>query len=609
MNIAKIIEIKDTEQKKLNSLISGIKNSWDSQDILNSFLDTLWLTSNEETRFLAYSRIVNFKGEPLLEYLEKQKLNNIAELEEKAYLWTKNYHFEIYERMLEKIQSENIISDFYFEVLKQTHLTGEAFCEFHIAWNHHLLHTINPHLEEKLWENPENIIFFLRENDLLDKWHGWLEADRSYSVVCEENWKYTVKTYSEAFPKETQWIIASLKNFQDALEKLEDPEYNRKKEYIDYLESIIQAFSETNRHELVKRWSIVDEKWMAIDTPFQIVHPIEYYEDKYRKAVSPEWDIRIDDTKTLDSTILADVKSMYEAHYDDLWRDTYKASYEFSLDSLNRTQLHICNTLLSYGSRMTNMYSAQVIPNDAIITAKCGKKIFALPAFILESHKNAPVMKLSYDFFDQEVLQNYKNCIFWDAQKYYKIYDIQTIGHEFGHTLWLDTDTEMLMNKKSWAFKDIEEFKATSWGLVSFFHHEDESLREDILTTHIMRCIGLIRYKKVTDVVPYYAESLIHLDMLFDTWIITYQNNKLSIDYSLETYNKYKELYLQTYKKLALTYLNQQDAGDHFLFDYAIKEWKSYNAKNPELKKILDTYYTMYQEIWNQIYAENLSQI
>jgi hypothetical protein len=101
------------------------------------------------------------------------------------------------------------------------------------------------------------------------------------------------------------------------LSRLDDPDYNRKQEYIDYFQSIIDAFSETNRHELVTKWSIVDEKWMAVDTPFQIVHPIEYYEDKYRKAVSPEWDIRIDDSLTLKSEILSDVKHMYETLYDE----------------------------------------------------------------------------------------------------------------------------------------------------------------------------------------------------------------------------------------------------------------------------------------------------
>lgn len=619
MNLKRIIEIKDEQQKHLHDLIQGIKVksiSWDihkdihekSKKVLENFLDTLELPKNEETRFIAYSRIVNFHWEALLEYLEKHSYSNLNELEKKAYIWTKQYHFEIYEKMIQTIESENIISNFYLEVLKHTHNTGAAFCDFHLAWNEHLLHVINPHLEEKIGNNAEDIIQFLRKNNLLDTWHGWHEADRSYSLVYENDWNYTVKTYAQAFPDETQKIIESLRNFQVSLKKLEDPDYNRKQEYIDYLEAIIIAFSETNRHNLVNKWSKVDEKWMAIDTPFQIVHPIEYYEDKYRKAVSPEWDIRIDDTLTMKSNILKDVKKMYEYMYDDMGREKFAASYAFSLDSLNRTQLHICSTYLSYGSRLTNMYSAQVIPNDAVVTAQYGKKIFALPGFILESRKNAPLMQLSYDFFDISVLHNYKTLILWNSQKYYKIYDIETIGHEFGHTLWLDIDTEMLMNKKTWAFKDIEEFKATSGGLVTYFLHEDMQLREDILTTHIMRCIGLIRYKKVIDVIPYYAESLIHLDMLFKTGVIYYENEKLSIDYSMEAYLKYKEMYLKTYKKLALCYLNQQDAWD-FLFNYAIREWKSYNAKNPDLRNILDAYYKMYEEIWNQVYAENINQI
>ena len=104
---------------------------------------------------------------------------------------------------------------------------------------------------------------------------------------------------------------------------------------------------------------------------------------------------------------------------------------------------------MSYGSRMTSLYSAQVIPNDPVITEKCGKKIFAVPGFILTAQKNNPVMKLNYDFFDKKVLENYRDFLLEDPQKYYRVYDIETIGHEFGHTLWLDTDTETKMNKKS----------------------------------------------------------------------------------------------------------------------------------------------------------------
>jgi hypothetical protein len=164
------------------------------------------------------------------------------------------------------------------------------------------------------------------------------------------------------------------------------------------------------------------------------------------------------------------------------------------------------------------------------------------------------------------------------------------------------------MNKKSWAYKDIEEFKATSGWLISFFLNEQPKLIQDILTTHIMRCIWMMKYRKVDDVVPYYAECLIHLDTLFTSWIITFNNSKLSIDYSSDTYEKYKALYMITYEKLIDCYLNKRDAWE-FLWDYAIFEGKYYVAKNPELKAILDHYYSQYEKIGNEVYLENISEI
>ena len=608
MNLTRIIEIKDLQQDQVNTLIKGVKNVWAEYDILVDFVSKLGLKNTEEMRFFAYNKLVNFKWEPLSEYLEKNNIANKIEIEDAAYTLTQEYHFAIYESFLKQIEDENLASEFYLEVLKQTHQVWASFCSFHLVWNHHILNVINPSLEKKLWDNTENIISYLRKNSLLDLGHFNEEADRSYSVLVQTWDSYERKAYVDAFPKEIGAIIDWLSDFIEALQKLEDPDYNRKQEYIDYLQSIINAFSETNCDQLVAKWATVDEKWMAVDTPFQIVHPIEYYEDKYRKAVSPEWDIRIDDTVTMKSHALHDIDNMYEHFFDTFWRDRYKPSYEFSLDTLKRTSLHICSTVMSYGSRMTGMYSAQVIPNDPIITEKCGKKIFAVPSFILTAQKNNPVMKLTHDFFDKKVLENYRDFLYGPAENYYKIYDIETIGHEFGHTLWLDTDTETTMNKKSGAYKDIEEFKATSGWLVSFFLNEQPELVEDILTTHIMRCIWMMKYRKVDDVVPYYAECLIHLDTLYNSGVITFDNSKLSINYSSSVYEKYKKLYITTYQKLIDWYLNKRDAWE-FLWDYAIFEGKYYNAKNTELKAILDHYYSQYEKMWNEIHLENISEI
>jgi hypothetical protein len=87
---------------------------------------------------------------------------------------------------------------------------------------------------------------------------------------------------------------------------------------------------------------------MKIDTPFQIGHPLEFYEDLYRKAVAPEWDIRIVDTSVLDSVVESDMKDMYETLYDDIGRCKYKASYNYSKENMNRVQLYISTPVLYF---------------------------------------------------------------------------------------------------------------------------------------------------------------------------------------------------------------------------------------------------------------------
>jgi hypothetical protein len=69
---------------------------------------------------------------------------------------------------------------------------------------------------------------------------------------------------------------------------------------------------EDNKDNLINKWAKVDEKWMDITTPFQITHPLEFYEDKFRKAVAPEWDLRIKTDFISNSTVLTDIIKMHE---------------------------------------------------------------------------------------------------------------------------------------------------------------------------------------------------------------------------------------------------------------------------------------------------------
>jgi hypothetical protein len=91
-----------------------------------------------------------------------------------------------------------------------------------------------------------------------------------------------------------------------------DNVYGQRDAYIIYLNALIDGFSEKSTDLLVEKWAQVDVAWMAIQSPFQIGHPLEYYEDPYRKAVSPEWDLRLSNPNLFHSTIRNDMVSVFE---------------------------------------------------------------------------------------------------------------------------------------------------------------------------------------------------------------------------------------------------------------------------------------------------------
>ena len=184
---------------------------------------------------------------------------------------------------------------------------------------------------------------------------------------------------------------------------------------------------------------------MEIDTPVQPGHFMEYYEDKYRRAVAIEFDMRLSDPSLLQSTVSADIENMYEGMYDEIGRENFPESYEYSKNNQKQVGLYIGAPVLQYGAFLCGCYSAQVVPNDDEVSKVHGKKIFAFPKFVLESQRSAPKMKLDSEIISQDILKKYYDFLNGKPEDYYTIYDIETIGHEFGHTLWLTPGCEVLM--------------------------------------------------------------------------------------------------------------------------------------------------------------------
>jgi hypothetical protein len=296
--------------------------------------------------------------------------------------------------------------------------------------------------------------------------------------------------------------------------------------------------------------------------------------------------------------------NMFNGFYDNIWIDSFKKSYDLTLWNLEKIQLYISSPVFYYWTFLTWLYSAQVVPNDEIVSQKYGKKIFAFPEFVLKSKREEPFMRLQREVIEKRILHKYRKFLFWEDKNFYKVYDIETIWHEIWHMLWWDIDTELTMNKKTWVYKNIEEFKATTWWLVSYFLSWKDTLRDNLIIDHIIRCIWLLKYRNEVDVIPYYSESLLHLDILFKSRVIYIKKDKIYMYLNDTNYKNLKENYIEVYTKLIYIYLNKLDAWE-FLFNYLDKhnDWY-YIPKNQELANFVEYYYELYKQIWNEVDKE-----
>ena len=612
MNTKKIIEI---HQK----VFSQLKNIWEISDkwnkynlILDNFLDELNIKCTPENRFIAYSRISDFRVEPLDLYLDEMsnkidknnKLNNIKipnKLKDKrlvlnkAYNYTKKIYENLYETFLDEIEQEKVLDDFELTLFLWTFNVWKSFNNFAPIWENTIFKQ-NEILDKKFDNNSEKIMDFLNNKDLLELDEFWNCTDRSYSVL--KGWK--IMSYIEAFPNEIKSIIISLEDFIEDLDKFK---WKQKDNYTNYLISIKNAFSQKEINKLLSNWKEVDEAWMKIKWPIQITHPLEFYEDKYRKATAPEWDLRILDTETLDSKVKNNIESMYEIIYDKTWREKYSESYNFSKQNFNRVGLYISEPIMYFWANLNWISSAQVVPNDEDVSEKFWKKIFAYPKMVLDSKRRAPLMKLTKEILDESILTQYLKILEND-NLYFDVYDIETIGHEFWHTLWLTKNSEALMNKKTWNFKNIEEFKATAGWLCSYFYSNKKDncdFDKDILIMHLARCIWLLKYREVVEILSYYNESLIHLDIMFESNIFEIKNNKIILNFNEQNWENLKNNYIKHYEYLINIYLEKIDSGE-FLYNYVIKDKKwNYVSKNKTLQDFQNYYYDLYKKIWNEV--------
>jgi len=608
-DIQKIYDFISSQKDEINRLYEYLENKQDDKlEIIQKFATTLNLTLNDDLKLALLTRLVNLRDDSFVQVLKKTHYddNQIIELQEQAYQFVKEFWLDIQQQRLDFITKNNLLTPFYQEVFKGVYGVGIAMSQWQSSWTKLIINGVNKELLAKFDDNDEKVMEFLEKNNLFDKGHDGLIADRSYSMLIKEDGDYKSVAYRTAFKKEVTTVIDALEEFVDNLMELEDEVYNQKWEYIQYLQTIITALSEKRVDMLVSKWADVDTAWMKITTPIQIGHPLEYYEDHFRKAVALEWDIRLINPSIQNNNQRVEkIKVMFGELFETIQQNTNEKNiYDFSLKSLDKVQLYLGRPALFFAAEFNGLFSAQVVPNDEIVSAKEGKKIFAFSDEILQGQRAKPFLKLSVEIFGQPFLTKERKFLFQEDIKWHQVYDITTLGHEFGHILWCDDETETVMNK-SGNFKNIEEFKATTGGLVSFFMDkvsDEKVLEEFVIADTIKRAIGLIGWMEVDEVQPYYCEGLIHLYGLFETKTLAWNetDSKLTINLDKTTLENLKQWYINTYKKLALHYLSKKDAT-LFLKEYAIKKEKYFTSIDSTIDNFVQYYFNRYKEIGQEL--------
>lgn len=566
---------------------------------LENFSKELNIPINDESLLAVATRVVALKEEGLIQILKKEGKTEeeIEQASLKAYEIVSSLYLQRHEEFLDIIDTKELLTPFYRILLRGVHNAGIGFTKWQPKWTAKIIYDQNKVLKKL---KGDDVISFLKEKNLLDLGENGKIGDRSYSILHKESMENSLKSisYYEGFTNEVTEITDSLEKLTGDLESEEDQVFNQKEQWISYFTSIKEALLEIDTSKLIKRWADVDRAWMEVTTPIQVGHPLEYYEDHYRKAVAPEWDVRIVNPKLQSTNTTGEsVKGIFSYLFRAVSTPETKHVKKKVEKDINRTKLFIGRPALFYGAEFNGLFSAQVVPNDENVTKEYGKKIFAFSDFVLEGQRAKPFSLLDREIFGETFLKEERGVLFKNPDIWHRLYDIETIGHEYGHILWMDGDTEQQMNE-SGNFKNLEEFKATAGGLVAFFENrEDPKLVRDLFISVIKRAVKLMAWRETPEVEPYYVEGIIHLTGMFQTGVLVYENEQLTIDLDPGKLDGLRVWYVATYRAMAIHYMKKEDSA-YFLEQFVIKdEEDTFLPYYFEIRDFVNHFWKRYKEI------------
>ena len=596
-DFVKLSEMAASAKARLNALYDE-----PHAELIARGLEICGFESGDTARIAVLHRIVGLKEDPLLQEFRRLGYDEARqrELKSKMYDFTREIHEGMNEALIAEAGAQGILQPFYLELLKGVHRIGLVLSDMQKSWQALIIEGTNKRLQKEFSSLAQAKEFLLQEELFMRTPHGEI-CERCYGAVVQRDGKSQMVPYAVAFADETAKLQSEFSDLLEHLVTLAEDESELA--YVAYLSKLKQAFCERDASAVIGAWRDAEIAWMDIKTPLQIGHPLEYYEDAYTHAVALEWDVRLAGAYEFSAEeFKARVSESFERAYEKIGADN-AVMHSLVLSNIAKTQLYVCAPLIYYGADLNGLFSAQVVPNDEFVSTNCGKKIFAFVNFVYESAKARPFMRLSGEIFTLDYLNFGREILFKKPQIWRRVYEISTIGHEFGHIFFIDADTEARMNR-SGLFKLIEEYKATTGGLVSFFFHEEEEFCLPVLDELIRRAVGLIAWQRVEELKPYYCEALIHLSLLFASGVLKFDGMRLAVKFDRAGYESFKAACLQNYEELARLYCDKKDAAE-FLSRFAEFSGGVYLPREAQVREFVEFYYSRYEAIGNETDPSN----
>ncbi|MEA3357045.1 MAG: hypothetical protein U9Q67_01280, partial [Patescibacteria group bacterium] len=250
------------------------------------------------------------------------------------------------------------------------------------------------------------------------------DLNNGYTIIClDNNGNFFDTPYATYFPDEIKTIVNAFDEMTKTLNELPDLT-DQQKLHIKYLKHYRNCLAEKDRDKLEPTWTKLDELWMDVKYPIQVVHDIEYgYGDPLRTKIIPDFSIRfIDDTYKKENTEIESVKKQMVKYFG-------KRNHKFAklgLGTLKNSSAALYYLPFQSGMSFHHRFSGQSIPNRPEVKYSKGVKIYFDPV----------ATKLR-----SKVVKNLVKKMFSDTALEKQIDPIHTIvyhisSHEFGHAIY-----------------------------------------------------------------------------------------------------------------------------------------------------------------------------